>query len=54
MFIVADKARKKEYEAKLSRGYFKEVKSRVQFLDYESLVKQYEQAVELEQITIRI
>lgn len=54
MFIVADKARRAEYEMKLSRGYFKDVKSRVQFLDYESLVKQYEQAVELEQIMIRI
>jgi hypothetical protein len=42
MFIVADKNRRREFEQKLEYKFFKEVASRVKFVDYESIVKQYE------------
>ena len=46
MIIVADKRRKKEFENKIGYTAFNELKARVKFLDYEELVKQYEQTVE--------
>lgn len=42
MIIVADDNKKAEYEHKLSFNVFKEVRKRVNFLGYESLVKQHE------------
>lgn len=46
MVIVADKARKGEYENKIKYSSFKEIQQRVKFLDYDSLSKQYESLVE--------
>lgn len=54
MFIVADKRRKAEYEMKLARSSFDEIKSRVVFVDYDSLVKQYENAIAFENIEVVI
>lgn len=45
MVIVADKNRLREYEYKLDKTVFKEIKSRVKFLGYDSLVKEYEHEV---------
>lgn len=42
MFIVADKSRRREFEQKLGFKIFKDVVNRVKFVDYESIVKQYE------------
>ena len=52
MFIVADKRRRPEYQAKLTRSSFEEIKDRVKFLDFETLVKQYENALEYEKIEV--
>jgi hypothetical protein len=41
-FIVADKNRHAEFEQKLGYKSFEDVAKRVRFLDYESLIKQYE------------
>lgn len=46
MFIVADKLRKEEFEKKRNYVALKDIKLRVQFLDYETLTKQYEQIIE--------
>ncbi|MBS1796046.1 MAG: hypothetical protein JSS81_19500 [Acidobacteria bacterium] len=46
MFIVADQKRKKEFETKMSFTALKEIKNRVEFLDYGGLTRQYEQAIE--------
>lgn len=46
MFIVADQKRKEEFEKKISFSALKDIKSRVHFLDYETLTKQYEQTIE--------
>lgn len=43
MFIVADNVRRTEYESKIKYSSFKEIRERVKFLNYESLIKQYEQ-----------
>lgn len=45
MFIVADRKRKAEFEIKLNYAALKDIKSRVQFLDYETLTRQYEQII---------
>lgn len=42
MFIVADKNRRSEFEQKLKYTAFEDIADRVKFLDYESVVKQYE------------
>lgn len=42
MFIVADKNRRREFEQNLGNRLFKDVTNRVKFVDYESIVKQYE------------
>lgn len=47
MFIVADKARKSEYEDKIKFSSFSNIKERVKFLDYDSLSKQYENEIEI-------
>lgn len=44
MYIVADRSRRAEYEMKIARTSFIDIKDRVKFLDYESVVKQYEYA----------
>ena len=54
MFIVADKVRKKEFEQKRKYAALKDIKSRVQFLDYELLTKQYEQVIESVNFTVLI
>jgi hypothetical protein len=48
MLIVADKARKAQYESIIAGTSFEAIKNRVQFLDYDSLVKQYEFAMKSE------
>ncbi len=54
MFIVADIRRKAEYQTKIARSSFDEIKNRVTFLDYESLVKQYEYAIGFEKLEVVI
>lgn len=54
MFIVADKVRKEEFEKKRNYAALKDIKSRVQFLDYEVLTKQYEQIIESVKFTVLI
>ncbi|HWP93257.1 MAG TPA: hypothetical protein VNN20_13770 [Thermodesulfobacteriota bacterium] len=54
MFIVADKIRRRDYETKIKRFSFKEINDRVQFLDFESLVKQYEYAMGYEKLEVVI
>ncbi len=46
MIIVADTKRKGEFEIKTNYVGLKDIKSRVQFLDYEALTKQYEHTIE--------
>ena len=46
MFIVADANRKAEFEHKRKYRAFSDISNRVQFLSYNSLVKQYENEVE--------
>jgi hypothetical protein len=45
MVIVAADRRRKEFEHKIKFSAFNEIKARVKFLGYESLVQQYEQEV---------
>lgn len=54
MFIVADKRRKEEFENKRNYAAFKDIKSRVEFLNYENLTKQYEQIIESTKLDILI
>jgi len=54
MFIVADRKRKIEFETKLNYAALKDIKSRVQFLDYETLTKQYEQTIESSKLSVVI
>ena len=56
MFIVADKKRKEEYERKIHYRAFKTLveNDRIQFLDYETLHKIYNQAIENKRISVRI
>lgn len=54
MFIVADKVRRNEFDAKRNYAALKDIKTRVEFLDYESLTKQYEQALENTKIEVLI
>ena len=48
MIIVSDKHRKNEFETKLNYSFFNEIakNKRVVFLDYDSLIKQYEKTIE--------
>jgi hypothetical protein len=52
MIIVADKIAKSQFEKQLSFSAFQKISKRVEFLDYESLTKQYERAVEEVQFSI--
>jgi len=45
MVIVADENRLREYDYKLEKTVFKEIKNRVKFLGYNALVKEYEHEV---------
>jgi len=54
MIIVADKLRRGEFEKKKNYSALKDIKSRVQFLDYEALSKQYEQIIERLQFSVLI
>ena len=54
MFIVADKRRKEEFETKRNYAALKDIKSRVEFLNYENLTKQYEQIIESTKLEILI
>jgi len=45
MVIVADENRLREYEYKVEKTVFKEIKNRVKFLGYNALVKEYEHEV---------
>jgi hypothetical protein len=42
MIVVADDIRKREFTQKIQSAVFGEIADRVNFLGYESLVKQYE------------
>lgn len=46
MIVVADKLRKAEFEKKKQFAALKDIKNRIEFLDYDSLTKQYEQIIE--------
>lgn len=48
MFIVSSAKRHKEYESKIRAAAFQNIKDRLQFFPYESVVKEYEHAVEVE------
>lgn len=48
MMIVADKVRKAQYASIIAGTSFEAIRNRVQFLDYDALVKQYEFAMESE------
>lgn len=52
MIIVADASRKKEYESKVKYSSFKNIISRIKFLDYEGLNKQYENELELQKYDV--
>ncbi len=45
MIIVADDNRKREFSQKIQSSVFVDVSKRIDFLGYESLVKQYEMAL---------
>jgi len=45
MLIVADKPRRPEYDNKIRMSSFKEISRNVKFLDYESLITQYEAVI---------
>jgi len=51
MFIVADRVRKGEYENKIKYSSFQGIQKRVTFLDYEVLIKQYENFIEQQKFT---
>jgi len=42
MVIVADEMRRDEFERKMRYSVFDEIRGRVNFLEYNALVKQYE------------
>jgi hypothetical protein len=46
MFIVSSSRRKKEFEGKIHYSSFQDISSRVRFLTFEWLVKEYEHKVE--------
>jgi hypothetical protein len=52
MIIVSDKKRKPEYESKLKYSSFNDIKARVDFLDYDSLNKQYENIIEQQKMEV--
>jgi hypothetical protein len=46
MLIVSPKQRRAEFEQKMQFEAFREIQERVLFIDYESVVKQYEKLLE--------
>ncbi len=54
MLIVSDANRQKEYEQKIKYSSFSDIAGRVQFLAYDSLVKQYEHEVEVSQAPVTL
>lgn len=49
-FIVADKARQRQFNEIISKSIYKDIKSFVKFADYESIVRQYEiESIKIEQ-----
>jgi hypothetical protein len=54
MYIVADKARKAEFDKKLNYSVFRDINKRVKFLDYVSLTKLYEITVETAALEIML
>lgn len=52
--VVADNVRQKEYEIKIKYFSFKEIRDRVKFLNYESLLKQYEQHLQQQQFDMLV
>lgn len=46
MYIVADKNRRAEFEQKRKYTAFEDIANRVKFLEYESLIKQYENEID--------
>lgn len=51
MIIVAHKKRQDEFETKINYAGLKDIKSRVVFVDYDIVAKQYEQAIESSQFS---
>ena len=45
MIIVADENRKEEYKQKVSRSFLADIHSRVKFLNYNTLIRQFESEV---------
>jgi len=54
MIIVADVQRLNEYEKKKNLSAFKNIRDRVEFLDYKSLEKQYELLLEYQTLSVGI
>jgi hypothetical protein len=54
MIIVADDARRTEYGNKIKYSSFKEIGDRVKFLNYESLLKQYEHHFQQQQFEVLV
>jgi hypothetical protein len=54
MFIVADRMHQSKYEHIIKFSSFKQIYNRVEFLDYESLVKQYEFTIETQSYKTKI
>jgi hypothetical protein len=52
--IVADKARRKEYEKKIACDAFKEIKESVMFLDLDCLVRQYENLMQTQDAEVQL
>ena len=50
-FIVADKQRENEFNDKLHVSMFRPIENRVQFLDYEKVVKRFEGLKQLSTLT---
>lgn len=49
-FIVADKARQRQFNDIITKSIYKDIKSFVKFADYDSIVKQYEiESIKIEQ-----
>lgn len=52
MIIIADEVAKNHFEKQLNFTAFQEIRKRVEFLDYESLTKQYERTAEEIQFSV--
>ncbi|MGD0060229.1 MAG: hypothetical protein ABSD58_12505 [Verrucomicrobiia bacterium] len=52
--IVSDEKRRAEFESKVGYTAFRDIKERVKFLPYDSLVKQYENAVETSRAAVTL